>query len=71
MRAKVQMPTDDEEAAIQRGIALDPENPEWTTDEFARSRPASEALPASLFRQLKSDAPLKSSGRRPKSIKAL
>ncbi len=27
-------PTDEEEAAIQAGIALDPDNPEWTEEDF-------------------------------------
>ncbi len=39
------MPTDEEEADIQRGIAADPDNPEWTEDDFAAARPASDALP--------------------------
>ncbi|MFC7557500.1 hypothetical protein ACFQU7_42690 [Pseudoroseomonas wenyumeiae] len=38
------MPTDAEEAAIQHGIAADPENPEWTEEDFARARPAAEVL---------------------------
>jgi hypothetical protein len=31
--------TDEEEAAIQRGIAQDPDNPEWTAEDFAKARP--------------------------------
>jgi uncharacterized protein (DUF4415 family) len=38
------MPTDAEEASIQRGIAADPENPEWTEEDIARARPAAEVL---------------------------
>jgi uncharacterized protein (DUF4415 family) len=38
------MPTDAEEAAIQQGIAADPENPEWSEEDFARARPAAEVL---------------------------
>lgn len=34
-----------EEAAIMRGIALDPDNPEWTDEDFARARPADEVMP--------------------------
>lgn len=49
MRAKVRMPTDAEEAAIQRGIAQDPDNPEWTAADFARAQPAAEALPAEVY----------------------
>ncbi len=40
MRAKVRMPTDDEEAVIQRGIAADPDNPELTSVQVAEMRPA-------------------------------
>jgi uncharacterized protein (DUF4415 family) len=36
--------TPDEEAAIQRGIATDPDNPEWTKQEMAQARPLSEIL---------------------------
>ena len=70
MRAKVEVPTDEEEAAIQRGIARDLENPEWTEDDFSRSRPASEVLPPALFRQLTAET-LKLPNRRPKRAKAL
>lgn len=48
-RAKVRIPTDEEEAAIQRGIALDPDNPEWTDEDFKNARPASEAMPRELY----------------------
>jgi uncharacterized protein (DUF4415 family) len=37
--------TPEEEAAIQRGIDQDPDNPEWTTEDFARARPAIEVVP--------------------------
>jgi uncharacterized protein (DUF4415 family) len=40
------MPTDEEEAAIQRGIALDPDNPEWTEEDFAKAKPFAEMFPA-------------------------
>jgi hypothetical protein len=30
--------TPEEEAAIQRGIDQDPDNPEWTADDFAKAR---------------------------------
>jgi predicted RNase H-like HicB family nuclease len=33
------LPTEDEEAAINAGIAADPDNPEWTKDEIRRARP--------------------------------
>lgn len=37
--------TREEEAAIQRGIAQDPDNPAWTADDFAHARPAAEVVP--------------------------
>lgn len=33
------------ESAIQAGIAQDPDNPEWTAEDFARARPAAEVAP--------------------------
>ena len=50
---KTTLITDSEEAAIQAGIAKDPDNPEWTREEFARARPFAEEFPklaASLTR---------------------
>jgi uncharacterized protein (DUF4415 family) len=41
----VELPTDEEDAAINAGIAADPDSPEWTEEDFARARPASEVLP--------------------------
>lgn len=38
-------PTDAEEEAIDRGIALDPDAPEWTNEDFSRAQPAAEAVP--------------------------
>ena len=37
--------SDEEEARIQRGIAQDPDNPEWTEDDFKRARPFAEVFP--------------------------
>ena len=42
----VHWPSDEEEAAIQRGIAADPDNPELTAADFAGMRPAAEVVPA-------------------------
>jgi uncharacterized protein (DUF4415 family) len=52
----IRMNTPEEEEAIQRGIAADPDAREWTIDDFARARPARETLTA-----------LKNKGGRPKS----
>ena len=38
-------PTPEEEEAINRGIALDPDAQPWTEEEWARSRPAIEVVP--------------------------
>jgi uncharacterized protein (DUF4415 family) len=41
--------TDEEEAAVQRGIAQDPDNPEMTAEEIRAMRPAREVLPREFF----------------------
>jgi uncharacterized protein (DUF4415 family) len=52
MKRRLRYPTDEEEAAIQRGIAQDRDNPEWTEEDFARARPLREADPR-LFEALR------------------
>jgi hypothetical protein len=42
---KIRPLTDAQEALIQAGIAEDPDNPEWTAEDFARARPFAEVLP--------------------------
>jgi uncharacterized protein (DUF4415 family) len=44
---KVRLPkiSDAEEAEIQRGIALDEDNAEWTEEDFRRARPFAEVFP--------------------------
>lgn len=37
--------TDEEERRIQAGIDADPDNPEWTEEDFARARPFAEVFP--------------------------
>lgn len=37
--------SDAEEARIQKMIASDPDNPEWTNDDFASAKPFTEAFP--------------------------
>src|SRR3989338_11335779 len=45
----VQMPTPGEEAAINAGIAADPENPEWKDEDFVNAKPASEFFPPETY----------------------
>lgn len=45
----IHMPTPQEDAAINAGIAADPENPEWTADMFAQAKPASECFPPETY----------------------
>jgi uncharacterized protein (DUF4415 family) len=52
MRPKVEVPSDEEEAAIQRGIAQDPDNPELGDEWFERARPAREVLPSVVYEEL-------------------
>lgn len=53
-RVKVPDLTDEEEARIQAGIAADPDNPEWTAEDFAKAKPFAEVFPelaASMARE--------------------
>ena len=59
MNARLRRNTPDEEAAIQRGIDADPDNPEWTEEMFARARPASEVMPGLVRRRGPQAAPTK------------
>ena len=45
MKRHIRRNTPEEEAAINRGIADDPDNPELTEADFARMRPAIEVVP--------------------------
>jgi uncharacterized protein (DUF4415 family) len=44
-KRKIKTPNVAEDAAINAGIAADPDNPEWTQADFARAEPAAKALP--------------------------
>jgi uncharacterized protein (DUF4415 family) len=44
-KRKVRMLTEEEEAGVQRGIAADPDNPEWTAEDFKRAKPFAEVFP--------------------------
>ena len=52
MKRRFKRNTPEEEAAINAGIALDPDNPEWTEEDFANARPASEMMPPELYKAL-------------------
>ncbi len=49
MKSKIERNTPEEEAAIQAGIAADPDAREWTDEDFARARPAREMLPPAVY----------------------
>jgi uncharacterized protein (DUF4415 family) len=49
MATKVIVPSRAENARINRGIALDPGNPEWTDADFSRAKPARAVLPSRLY----------------------
>lgn len=44
-KLKLRPITDEEEARIQAGIAQDPDNPEWTEEDFRNARPFAEVFP--------------------------
>ena len=52
MKMKFERHSDEEEAAIQRGIALDPDNPELDKDFFRNARPAREMMPPEVYDEL-------------------
>jgi uncharacterized protein (DUF4415 family) len=45
----IHLPTEAEEAAIQRGIAADPDSRKWTEDDLRHARPAKEMLPPAVY----------------------
>ena len=45
----LEVPTPEENARINAGIAADPDNPELDDDWFKRARPASEVLPPEIY----------------------
>lgn len=42
---KIPTLTDEQEVRIQKGIVEDPDNAEWTRDDFKKARPFSEVFP--------------------------
>lgn len=53
----VRMPATKEEVAINAGIAADSDNPEWTAEDFAKAKPASEVLPSEMYAALVAKRP--------------
>lgn len=49
MAKKVILPNRAQNIRINRGITMDPDNPEWTDADFAHARPARELLPSRLY----------------------
>ena len=49
---KVHLPNPEEDAAIDAGIAADRDNPEWTAEDFAKAKPASEVLSPEMYTAL-------------------
>ncbi|KAF3999423.1 BrnA antitoxin family protein [Glaciimonas immobilis] len=56
------LPTPEEDAAINADILADPDGHEWTDEDFARARPASEVLPK-IFGEKTAQEMLKPRGR--------
>jgi uncharacterized protein (DUF4415 family) len=52
MNKKIRMPSLEEDAEINAGIAADPDTFELTEANFARARPAAEALPKQVYAEL-------------------
>jgi len=47
-KRKARALTDAAEARVQAGIAADPDNPEWTAQDFRRAKPFTKAFPVLL-----------------------
>jgi hypothetical protein len=44
-KGKLRVPSEAEEARIAAGIAADPDNPEWTAEDFRRAKPFARMFP--------------------------
>jgi len=52
MRRRIEIPTDAEDAKINRGIALDSDSPELTERFLANARTAAEMMPSEVYAAL-------------------
>lgn len=50
-------PTPEEDAAINAGIMADPDNSEWTAEDFATAKPAGNVLPPQIYAALVTKRP--------------
>lgn len=66
-RRTIVMPTDEEDAAINRGIAVDADTRELSTEEIRRMRPAHETLPKRIGESAATEL-LKRRGRPPADV---
>ena len=48
----IELPSDEEDARINAGIAADPDSPEWTEADFAAAKPAAQFFDADTFKGL-------------------
>ena len=62
-------PTDEEDAAINCGIALDPDTVEWTDDEFAAARPVAEVCPEVVAKHMRRRGPQRAPTKEPISLR--
>lgn len=67
-KRKFSLNSADEEAAIQRGIAEDQDNPEWTRADFAEAKPVADAMPQ-LMRPMRVRGPQKLPTKIPTSMR--
>ena len=51
-KPKITPPTEAEDAKINAGIAADPDNPEWSKNDFAQAQPAKEFFDAKTYEGL-------------------
>jgi uncharacterized protein (DUF4415 family) len=69
MSKKLIRPTPEEDAAINHGIATDPDNPEWTDADWAAARPAAQAVPQIVAEYRRTRGPQKTPTKRLVSLR--